>query len=165
MNTHIKILYIKDEDVLITVLRMYWESDIVEKQIMPKYNLYGDLYNSEIPLIVKNADTLPNTLTIITENYNEKCSLSGVSTFSYQIYDLYNNIQTLNKDIITAYLQNEINSSIKITCGINYDSSNYIYTTSFTITTSGEYNLYISILVNGVSEHILSSFKTFSCCK
>ena len=85
MNTHIKILYIKDEDVLITVLRMYWESDIVEKQIMPKYNLYGDLYNSEIPLIVKNADTLPNTLTIITENYNEKCSLNGVSTFSFQI--------------------------------------------------------------------------------
>ena len=36
--TPIKILYIKDEDVLITVLRMYWESDIVEKQIIPKYH-------------------------------------------------------------------------------------------------------------------------------
>ena len=83
--THIKILYIKDEDVFITVLRMYWESDIVEKQIIPKYNLYSDLYNSEIPLTVKNADTSPNTLTIITENYNEKCSLNGVSTFSFQI--------------------------------------------------------------------------------
>ena len=64
---------------------MYWESDIVEKQIIPKYNLYSDLYNSEIPLSVKNADTSPNTLTIITENYNEKCSLNGVSAFSFQI--------------------------------------------------------------------------------
>ncbi len=50
---------------------MYWESDIVEKQIIPKYNLYSDLYNSKIPLTVKNADTSPNTLTKITDNYNE----------------------------------------------------------------------------------------------
>ena len=139
---------------------MYWESDIVEKQIIPKYNLYSVLYNNEITLTVKNADSTPNILTIITD---EKCSLNGVSTFSFQIYDLYNNNQNLNKDIIIVYLQNEINSSIKINCGINYDSSNYIYTTSFTITISEEYNLYISILINGVSEHILSSFKTFSC--
>jgi hypothetical protein len=69
--THIKILYFKDKNALITVLRIYWESDSVEKQIIPKYNLYSDLYNSEIPLTVKNADTSPNTLTIITENYNE----------------------------------------------------------------------------------------------
>ena len=31
----------------------------------------SDLYNSEIPLTVKNADTSPNTLKIITDNYNE----------------------------------------------------------------------------------------------
>ena len=80
--TPIKILYIKDEDVLITVLRMYWESDIVEKQIIPKYNLYSVLYNNEITLTVKNADSTPNILTIITD---EKCSLNGVSTFSFQI--------------------------------------------------------------------------------
>ena len=64
---------------------MYWESDIVEKQIILKYNLYSVLYNNEITLTVKNADSTPNILTIITENYNEKCSLNGVSTFSFQI--------------------------------------------------------------------------------
>ena len=61
---------------------MYWESDIVEKQIIPKYNLYSVLYNNEITLTVKNADSTPNILTIITD---EKCSLNGVSAFSFQI--------------------------------------------------------------------------------
>ena len=165
--TPIKILYIKEEDVLITVLRMYWESDTVEKQIIPKYNLYSDLYNlenDEKTLNVINADTSPNSLTILTDNYNEKCSLNGVSTFTFKIYDLYDNIQTLNQDTITAYLVNVIDSSVNFPCTISYDSSNYIYTASYTITTSGEYNLYISILVNGIgSENILSSFKIFSC--
>ena len=163
--TPIKILYIKDEDVLITVIKMYWESDTIDKQIIPKYNLYSDLYNvDEKTLTVINADTSPNTLTILSDNYNEQCSLNGVSTFTFQIYDLYDNIQTLNQDTITAYFQSVIDSTLKYTCSISYDSSNYIYTVSYTITSSGEYNLFISILVNGVgSENILSSFKTFSC--
>ena len=162
--TPIKILYLKDEDVLITVIKMYWESDTIEKQIIPKYNLYSDLYNDEKILTVINADTSPNTFTILTDNYNELCSLNGESKFTFQIYDLYDNIQTLNQDTITAYFQSVVDSTLKYTCSISYDSSNYIYTVSYTITTSGEYNLFVSIKVNGVgSENILSSFKTFSC--
>ena len=50
---------------------MYWESDTVEKQIIPKYNLYSDLYNlenDEKTLNVINADTSPNNLTNFSDN-------------------------------------------------------------------------------------------------
>ena len=76
----------------------------------------------------------------------------------------YDNIQTLNQDTITAYFQSVIDSTLKNTCSISYDSSNYIYTVSYTITSSWEYNLFVSIKVNDIgSENILSLFKTFSC--
>ena len=112
--TPIKILYLKDEDVLITVIKMYWESDTIEKQIIPKYNLYSDLYNDEKILTVINADTSPNTFTILTDNYNELCSLNGESKFTFQIYDLYDNIQTLNQDTITAYFQSVVDSTLTL---------------------------------------------------
>ena len=64
---------------------MFWEGDTIEKQIIPKYNLYSDLYNDEKELTIINADISPNTFIILTDNYNELCSLNGKSKFTFQI--------------------------------------------------------------------------------
>lgn len=155
----ITLYYIKEEDVLITKLIMYWESDNTIKEIIPQDNLYSEVYNeNEYSLNFINTDTYPYYTTIITSNYNNQCLLNNENSFNFYLYDTYNNIQKLNKDTISINFINNDDTSITFSGNVNYDSDNYYYICTYTITTSGNYTLYITI--NNI---IINSFEIFYC--
>ena len=159
--TPIKVEYIKSENAMITKIELYWESDVVSKEIIPKRVLYSALYNDLKTINISPSITHPSSLNIITSDY-EKC-VTGISNeFQFEIFDAYDNKQTVI-DTFTATFVNKQNSALTYS-GVITNVSSGTYKVAYTIPKAGEYTMTIAVTPNGsATTTSLSNFDVIVC--
>ena len=128
-------------------VKFYWESDQLNKEIIPKTYLYNTLYseNTPITLVVQPLDT-SETNVIVNGDYSQ--AVSGVQeTISIEARDMYGNLQIHQTDVFTVTLTNTADSST--VNGVVTVTANGLYQSTYTLSTAGTYEMAILVQPNG----------------
>ena len=168
----LKLIYIKQKDIILSKIIMSWESDTIQKQVIPQNNLYSSIFSIEEKFInIKTAKVDIESLEIINMNSLSNCNLDNTNNyyFNFRIYDIYGNIideNRINVEInINCYLINAKDLS-KINCVISFENNVNLYKVSCTINNEGNYNLEIEVnfITEGLSK-LYNNYEVLSCSK
>ena len=170
----IKLIYIKNKDEILSKIIMSWESDSIQKQVIPQYNLYSDIYSEDEQFIkIEITKTDIDSLEIINEKILSNCILDNENKyiFKFKLYDIFGNEineNRINVDIlIKVYLIKAKDQSV-LNCDITFDSTNdeYVYVATCEVTDEGNYNLEIEISYKneGINK-LYNNFELFTCSK
>ena len=128
-------------------IKLYWESFLLDKEIIPKTYLYNTLYseNTPITLVVEPLDTSEANV-IVTGDYSQ--AVSGVQeTISIEARDMYDNLQIHQADVFTVTLSNTAGGST--VNGVVSATGNGRYQSTYTLSTAGTYEMSISVQPSG----------------
>lgn len=128
-------------------VKLFWESDEIEKQLIPPEYLFNTLYSQYTPitLVVEPLDTNEEHV-VITGEYAQ--AVSGIAeTISIEARDIYDNLQIHQNDIFTVTIVNTFDSTTYT--GVVTALSNGMYEATYTIDGSGVYEMTIQLQVNG----------------
>ena len=157
--TPIRVEYIKGENALITKIKLMWESDTINKQVISNDVLYTDLYNDVKTMTITAGDINPSLFKITDADYN-KCVTGITNTFNFEMYDSYNNLQT-QSETYSILFTNKEDSTITYpgtvtSTGLGTSKVDYL------IAKAGKYSMSIVITSNGLTT-TLNDFNEFKC--
>jgi len=171
----IKLIYIKNKDEILSKIIMSWESDSIQKQVIPQSNLYSDIYSEDEQSIkIEIAKTNIESLEIINENTLSNYLLDNDNkySFKFKLYDIFGNEINENRidiDIlIKVYLIKTKDQSVLNCDDVNFDSTNgvYVYAATCKVADEGNYNLEIEISYkNEGTNKLYNNFELFTCSK
>lgn len=133
-----------------TKLILSWESDSVEKEIIPSSQLYNTLYSTTTPflLTVIPQNTDPQSVTLST---GWQIAVVDVQeTMTLTSLDVFKNIQIHQNDLYYAV----ISDGTTTVNGVVTATSNGVYQLTYALHTTGIWQMHIFIQINGVGSQI-----------
>ena len=160
--TPIRVEYIKTFGS--NTIQLFWQSDsIPTKTPISSNNLYNTLYSTSTPILMTvNASVSDPSTLKFSDNTYVNCIAGVEKTAVLQIYDKYSNLQTHNLDVISATLNNTVNSTL--TNAIITPLSPGLFNLKYTLNFVGIYNLLVNVTPYTSSlQTSLDNFNQITC--
>ena len=130
-------------------IKIYWQSDSIEKQIISSNYLYNDLYSDYTPLLVTVNPTTTDPLSCAIINGEYATAVVGVQeTITLAARDKYGNTQSNTLDLFSVVLTLTTDNTVTVSGTVTSISSG-TYSAIYTLVVPGTYTMSITIKVGG----------------
>jgi len=128
-------------------LHLYWESDTLDKQVIPPSAFYNQLCSQFTPFVIQVVPDISNSTTTMLQDPLTSAIVDAMQTQTIVARDSYGNVQNHKLDVFLVTIV-EVATGTLQTVNL-WNVANGIYSFSYTLMTAGAYSVDISLQMNG----------------